>query len=77
MSERKLVVMVDRAKRDKIADIVDALTRVGMTVERKLDAIGMITGHADGEAVSKLECVDGVASLRDEGVLHAIDNPEK
>ncbi|WP_299948891.1 hypothetical protein [uncultured Ruegeria sp.] len=69
--------MIDRAKRDKIADIVDALTHVGMTVERKLDSIGLITGHADGQSIPELECVDGVASLRDEGVMYAIGNPEE
>lgn len=73
MSERKLVVMVKRARRNKIADVVTALTQKGMTVEQQLDAIGMITGHADGNVFTALEGVEGVQSLRDDGIMHAID----
>ena len=60
MSARKLVVMVERARRDKIADVVTALMQEGMTVEQQLDSIGIITGHADDTAVTALEGVEGV-----------------
>ncbi|MEP2027732.1 MAG: hypothetical protein ABJI96_03370 [Paracoccaceae bacterium] len=76
MSARKLVVMVERARRDKIADVVTALTQEGMTVEQQLDSIGIITGHADDTAVTALEGVEGVQSLRDDGIMHALDSDE-
>lgn len=73
MSERKLVVMVERAQRDKIADVAAALAKAGMTVEQLLDSVGIITGHAKDTSITALGTVEGVESLRDDGILRAIN----
>ena len=64
----EIVVSVDDAHLGTIQQVVEALSELGMTVERRLDSIGVIGGVVDPRmvpAIEKVKGVDGVEFARE------------
>lgn len=63
MSNLQVTVLVDDQHRDRILEVVEALQTSGMTVERWMEQIGVITGSVDSTQVDRLSQVEGVAAV--------------
>lgn len=59
----KVIVSVDADEPWVLSDIAAQLTEVGLEVDDVLEAISIITGTIDEEAVSSLETVPGVLDV--------------
>ena len=77
MSEISIVVLLDKEQKDKIAAIAEKLGAEGMHVERTLSAVGIISGKAEVDALDALRQIEGVAHLREEGVISVPPMDEK
>ena len=62
--QKKLVVTL--SGRRSLAAIRSELEAAGFKIEQTLDSIGVLTGTADQDAISKLREVDGVESVEQE-----------
>jgi hypothetical protein len=58
-----VVVSVDEAHVERIADVATRLAAAGMVVDAVLEATGTITGRAPGGSLSDLAGVDGVEAV--------------
>ena len=62
MPERRTWIVTTDGERP-LDDVVRELASAGLAVEQVLDAIGLITGTADGSALAALRAVRGVADV--------------
>jgi hypothetical protein len=60
-----LSVVVDDQYKDRFSEVVDELKRSGMTVDRQLKSIGVITGSIDSAKVDALKRINGVADVEE------------
>lgn len=65
MAGRKKLVVTLSGRRS-LAAIRSELEAAGFKIEQTLDSIGVLTGTADRDAISKLREVDGVESVEQE-----------
>lgn len=62
-SEKEVVVTIDDAGMSRIDEIADELAELGMTVEQRLGAVGVITGQIKESSIDSLRQVKGVVSV--------------
>jgi hypothetical protein len=63
MARVDVTVVVDDEHRTEMEDVAAALVRAGMTVDQRLDEMGMLTGSVPAECRSEVEAVPGVVSV--------------
>jgi hypothetical protein len=63
MPKVSVSVSVDDEHLDRFADVVEACKKAGLSVEQRLDAIGVMTGSIDSAKVEQLHKVKGVADV--------------
>jgi hypothetical protein len=59
----EVVVVVDDSHLSEIKRLADVLAEMGMVVEHRLDAVGVISGLIEKEKVGNLEEVEGVSGV--------------
>ncbi|MEM7428606.1 MAG: hypothetical protein AAF441_21150 [Pseudomonadota bacterium] len=69
MPDVKIIVLVEKQKREAIESIAEALQSAGMVVTKILKEIRMITGSAKSELLDALKEIDGVEHLREDGEI--------
>jgi methylmalonyl-CoA mutase cobalamin-binding subunit len=67
-----VVVSVAESHRERLAEVVAALQAAGLTVARRLLALGQVTGSVPRERLPELERVPGVAYVELSGDYHAL-----
>ena len=63
---RLVTVTVDEAHADTIDEVAARLRDAGMTIDRVLGAIGVITGSVAASRLHLVEAVEGVASVEEQ-----------
>lgn len=58
-----VVVSVADERLDELANVVAELRRAGLRVDEVLDAVGMVTGTIDEDAIRTLDSVPGVVEV--------------
>lgn len=69
MSDKNLLIQVDKASRAEIDRVAEELSRHGLKVQRKLPITGVISGLAAAERVEELRGVKGVSAVREEETI--------
>lgn len=69
----RITVTVTEAYADRTAEVADQLRGAGMTVERVLEALSMVTGTVEADRRAALEAIVGVASIDTERVYRLPD----
>ncbi|MCS7482838.1 hypothetical protein ACFFQW_17760 [Umezawaea endophytica] len=59
----KVVVSIADDSLERLPAVVTELTAAGLVVDDVLEALGMVTGSAEGGALARLAEVDGVAEV--------------
>ncbi|WP_372698115.1 hypothetical protein [Arthrobacter sp. JSM 101049] len=59
----RITVTVSEAYAGRAGEVAERLRAAGMTVERVLEALAIVTGTADGDQRASLQALDGVASV--------------
>ena len=63
---RLVTVTVDEAHAGAIDEVAARLRDAGMTIDRVLEAIGVITGSVAASRLHLVEAVEGVASVEEQ-----------
>ena len=63
MAEIDVIVSVDESRLNDFSKIVKAMRGAGLKVGEEMEAVGVVAGSVDSEALSKLRQVDGVAQV--------------
>lgn len=63
MADIEILVSVDDAHADRLAEVAEGLRHAGMRVEQTLEALGTLTGYCDPASLDDLRRVDGVVSV--------------
>lgn len=69
----RITVTVAAAYAGRTAEVADQLRGAGMTVERVLEALSMVTGTVEPDRRAALEAIVGVASIDTERVYRLPD----
>ncbi|SFN44879.1 hypothetical protein SAMN05216386_1012 [Nitrosospira briensis] len=72
MKQVMITVLIDEAYRNSIAKLADRMIEAGMTIDQRLDAIGVITGKTENSAISSIAKLEGVARVEKQSSLKAI-----
>lgn len=67
-----VVVGLAESHRERMAEVVTALQAAGLTVRRRLLALGQVTGSVPRERLAALERVPGVAYVEQSGDYYAL-----
>lgn len=70
---QRITVTISEADVERCAAIAEQLAAAGMTVERVLPALAMVTGTIASERRATLEAIDGVAAVTAEQVYQLPD----
>jgi hypothetical protein len=63
MSEIGLLISVDDRHKDRLSEVVEHCEKLGLKVEQRLDAIGVVTGSIDSANVDAIRQIEGVSSV--------------
>ncbi len=63
MSDISLLISVDDQHKDCFSEVIENCRKLGLNVEQRMDAIGVITGSIDPAHVDALKQVEGVSSV--------------
>ena len=63
MSEISLLISVDDRHKDRLSEVIENCEKLGLKVEQRLDAIGVVTGSIDSANVDAIKQVEGVSSV--------------
>ncbi|GAA1354857.1 hypothetical protein GCM10009596_01250 [Arthrobacter rhombi] len=69
----RITVTVAEEYADRTADVAARLRDAGMTVERVLGAVSMVTGTVESDRRPALEAIGGVASVETERLYQLPD----
>lgn len=69
MSDKNLLIQVEKGRRSEIDRVAEELARCGLKVQRKLPVTGVISGTAAAECVGALRGVKGVSTVREEETI--------
>ena len=72
MSQRVTVTLTEPYA-ERSAEVAEQLATAGMTVERVLPSLAMVTGTIAPERLAGLEAIGGVASVTAEQIYHLPD----
>jgi len=65
----KVIISVDDDRVEDISTVVDALRDAGLQVSAVLTGAGVVTGTVDGDRISSLSAVPGVADVEAEQTI--------
>lgn len=68
MARIRLTVLVREAWRDRYPLVVERCRQAGLTVERELVAVGVITGSIEEDLLTALMGVEGVSAVEPERI---------